>query len=455
MNAFQEQSAILAVVCLTAALFFAGFIRFSRGTWFSGVIAANLVTLTIIFGTFAIIPMSSSRAEIAAALISELPFGAVVICLCVAQAGYLPARIGAPPLVVVVARPKFRLLLVSAGVVLPAAWMLAAIFGFVWPSPAVQALAPAPVEFVIFKWILMVPAMLFASLAAVLFLSAAKSESLDLRLRLKNLAFAVATFCLAMVAMESAVFAGVRVWASEESRVTINGLVMTLETCLAITCVIAFVFGAALRYTPAIAAPLAERMATRWLPEQDRFDAHRWRTVVGGVTRGVAVASYRIGAAAERLGLSQSDTERAVGTVQHIAVMQGNFPGTDAVTPESARDLHTLQSEVVGDAELTRRLDKFGSYGTVSRFGTERPASLHVELQAALDLTDCSPVSRDGRGYRPLWFYLAAVGASDVGFIDASRVKTSFGSEMVYDRVFEAYRGARSSSKEVACSSQG
>ena len=446
---------ILAVVCLAAALFFAGFIRFSRGTWFSGVIAANLVTLTIIFGTFAIIPMSGNRAEIAAALISELPFGAVVICLCVAQAGYLPTRMGAPPLVVVVARPKLRLLLVSAGVVLPAVWTLAAIFGFMWPSPAVQALAPAPVEFVVFKWILMVPAMLFASLAAVLFLNAAKSESLDLRLRLKNLAFAVATFCLAMVALESAIFAGVRVWASEESRVSINGLVMTLEACLAITCVVSFVFGAALRYTPVIAAPLAGRLATRWLPEQDRFDAHRWRTVVGGVTRGVAVASYRIGAAAERLGLPQADTERAVGTLQHIAVMQGNLPDTSAVTPESARDLHILQSEVVGDAELTRRLDKIESFGTISRFGTEHAASLHVELRAALDLTDCSPISSDGRGYRPLWFYLAAVSASDVGFIDASKVKAVFGGEMVYDRVLKAYRGARAPSKETPCNSQG
>ena len=446
---------ILAVVCLAAATFFAGFIRFSRGTWFSGVIAANLVTLTIIFGTFAIVPMSGNRAEIAATLISELPFGAVVICLCVAQAGCLPARMGAPPLIAVAARPRLRLLLVSAGVVLPAVWMLAAVFGFIYPSPAVQALAPAPVEFVVFKWVLVVPAMLFASLAAALFLSAAKSESLDLRLRLKNLAFAVATFCLAMVALASAVLAGVRVWALEESRVTINGLVMTLEACLAITCVIAFVFGAALRYTPAIAAPLAERMATRWLPEQDRFDAHRWRTVVGGVTRGVAVASYRIGAAAQRLDLSQSDTERAVGTVQHIAVMLGNLPDTSAVTQESARDLHILQSEVVGDAELTRRLDKIESHGTISRFATEHPASLHAELRAALDLTDCNPVGSDARYDRPLWFYLAAVGASDVGFIDAGRVKAVFGGETVYASVFEAYRGARASSKETPFNSQG
>ena len=445
---------ILAVVCLAAALCFAVFIRFSRGTWFCSVITVNLATLTLIFGTFAVVPMRGDRAEIAATLISELPFCAVVICLCVAQAGYLPARLGAPPLVVVVARPKLRLLLASAGVVLPAVWMLAAIFGFIWPSPAVQALAPAPVEFVVFKWTLMVPAMLFASLAAGLFLNAAGSESLDLRLRLKNVAFAVATFCLALVALESAVFAGVRVWASEESRVTINGLVMTLEACLAVTCVVAFVCGAALRYTPAIAIPLAGRMATRWLPEQDRFDAHKWRTVVGGTTRGVAVASYRIGAAAERLGLSQSDTERAVGTVQHIAVMQGNFHDTGAVTPESARDLSVLQSEVVGDAELTRRLDKVGSYGPVSRFGTEHAALLHVELQAALDLRDSDPTSSDGRDDRPLWFYLAAVGAADVGFIDASRVDTLFGGETIYDRVFRAYRRAGASSRESRCNTQ-
>lgn len=444
---------VLAAVCFAAALFFVVVIRFSRGTWFSGVIAANLITLSIIFGIFVSVPMSGDRAEIVASLISELPFSAVVICLCVAQAGYLPTRVGAP-LVVVVTRPKLRLLLISTGLVLPAVWVVAATFGLVWPSSATQTLAPAPVEFIIFKWILMFPVMLFAGLASVLFLSAAKSESSDLRLRLKNIAFAAATFCLALVALESAVLAGVRVWASEENRVAINGLLMMLETGFAIACVAAFVFGAALRYTPVIAPPLAARIATRWLPEQDRFDAHRWRAVVGGVTKGVAIASCRIGAAAERLGLSQPDIERAVGTVQHIAVMQDGFADNGAITLESARDLHLLQSEVVEDPELTRRLDEIESHGTTSRLGSVRAASLHVELRAALDLTDCRSTNGDGRDDRPLWFYLAAVGAADVGFLDAARVDTIFGGGIGYDGVSQVYRGVSASSKQTPCKSE-
>lgn len=444
----------MALVCSAASLFFFGVMHSSRNTWFSGVIAANLVALAIIFGTFATIEVGGERIEIAAALISELPFGIVVSCLCLAQAGYLPLRMGAPPLAVVAARPKLRSLLASAGLALPAVWVLAGIFGFVWPSPAVQAFAPAPVEFVIFKWILMAPAAFFAGFAATLFLNAARSESLDTRLRLKNAAFAFATFCLAMVAVESAAWAGARAWLPDETRVTVISVLMTVETCLAIACVSAFILGVALRYTPAITLPLVRHMATRWLPEQDHFDSHRWRAVVGGLTRGVVSASYRIGVAADRLGLLQSDTERAVGTVQHIAAIRDSICDMGTVTPEKARDLHVLQSEIVKDAGLVHKLGRIESRGITSRFGATHPASLHVELEAALELMDHTPVEHNGHDDRPAWFYLAAVGASDVGLIAATRVRDLLGDGVRYGEALEAYTEATSSSNDSSRSSQ-
>ena len=442
MNAFQQQCLVLGLVCFAASLFFFGVMRSARNTWFSGVIATNLAALTLIFAALSVIDLGGERAEIAAALVSELPFEAVVACLCVAQAGYLPLRTGASPLAVVAARPRLRLLLASAGLVLPIAWVLAAAFGFLWPSPAVQATAPAPLEFVVFKWILAVPAMLFASLAAVLFLGAARSEALDVRLRVKNAAFAFATFCLASVALESALFAGARVWLEDGARLAVTNSLLVAETFLAIACVTAFLLGLVLRYSPGIAEPLVRHMATRWLPEQDRFDSHRWHAVVGGVTRGVVIASYRIGAAAERLGLSQSEAERAVGTVQHIAAMRDSMRDGAKVTAERARDLHVLQSEVVKDAELTSKLGNIGTSGPASCFGTVHAASLHVELEAALDLIDHAATTRKGRNERPLWFYLAAVGASDVGFIDGNRVGEVFGNNTRYGEAFEAYSEA-------------
>ncbi len=448
MNTFQEQSLVLALVCLVASLFFLGVTRSSRSTWFSGVITMNLVALAIIFGTFAAVEMNGERAEIAAALVSELPFEAVVSCLCVAQAGYLPLRTGAPPLAVVAARPKLRLLLASAGVVLPGAWVLAATFGFVWPSSAVQALAPAPLESVIFKWTLMVPAMLFAGLAAILFLKAARSDSLDTRLRFKNAAFAFATFCLALVALESAMFAGARAWLPGDLRVAITSSLLTVETCLAIACVAAFLLGLALRYTPAIAVPTVRHVATRWLPEQDRFDSHRWHAVVGGVARGVVIASYRIGAAANRLGLSRLETERAVGTVQHIAAIRNGVCDAAKVTPQRARDLHVLQSEVVKDAELISKLDKIESHDLMSRFGAVHAASLHVELEAALALMGDVSTNSNGHDDQPLWFYLAAVGASDVGLIDERRTTTILDNKMRHNEVLRAYTEAVTSSRD-------
>ncbi len=445
MNAFQQQSLILGLVCFAASLFFFGVTRSARNTWFSGVIAMNLVTLTVIFAVLVAVDLDGERAEIAAALVSELPFLAVVACLCVAQAGYLPLRTGAPPLAVVAARPRLRSLLASAGLILPIAWVLAAIFGFVWPSPAVQATAPASLEFVVFKWILTVPAMVFAALAAALFLSAARSEALDMRLRLKNSVFALATFCLAAVALESALFAGARAWLPDESRLALTNLLLVAETCLAVVCVSAFLLGFFLRYSPGTAVPLVRHMATRWLPEQDRFDSHRWHAVVGGVARGVMIASYRIGAAADRLGLSQLETERAVGTVQHIAAMRAGACDAASVSPEKARHLHVLQSEVVNDDELTSKLDKLEARGLTSRFGAVHAASLHVELEAALDLIGQAAATPNGHDERPMWFYLAAVGASDVGFIDGCQVAETFGGKARYVEAFEAYTGAAAS----------
>src|ERR671916_84426 len=103
LNAFQQQSLVLGLVCFAASLFFFGVMRSARNTWFSRVIAVNLVTLTLIFAALAVIELGGERAEIAAALISELPFEAVVACLCVAQAGHLPLPTGAPPLALVAA----------------------------------------------------------------------------------------------------------------------------------------------------------------------------------------------------------------------------------------------------------------------------------------------------------------------------------------------------------------
>lgn len=445
MSAFQEQSLILSLVCLAATLMFYGIARSPLNSWLSHAITANLVALAVIFGTFVVVEVEGERAEIAASLVSELPFVIVVSALCVAQAGYLPLGRGGPPLAVVAGRPRLRVLLASAALILPAVWSLAAIFGFLRPSPAVQALAPAPPEFVVFKFMLMAPAALYAGLAAALFLCAAVSASPNARLRLKNAAFAIATCCLAMVAVESAAFAGVRAWLPDERRVETLNTLMAVETVLAILCVGAFIVGVALRYTPVVTAQSVRHAATRWLPEQDRFDSFRWRAVVGGVTRGVAIASHRMTVAAARLGLPQEDVERAVGTVQHMAAMRGGSSDADSVAPAKARVLHSLQSAVVREEGLVRRLGEMGSGNVALHQGPDHASVLHAELDAALELMERTSGEGGCDNARPAWLYLAAVGASDVDLVDRSRITTLFGGKMEYEAVLKAYTEARES----------
>jgi len=172
--------------------------------------ALNLLLATLLFGSVAVLDLSGWRAEIIAALLTELPVILVVSWVCLAQAGHSLTRHDALPIEPVACRPRLRVVLRTAPHFLLLTWALAAVIGLAWPSPAQQAFAPAPPQFVIFKWTIMASEGFYSSLAALVFTRAARSATPALRLRLKNLAFSVGMFSLALITLESAEFAGVR-----------------------------------------------------------------------------------------------------------------------------------------------------------------------------------------------------------------------------------------------------
>jgi hypothetical protein len=449
MSAAQHQHLVLGGVSLAALIFFVCLIPSSRRTWFGVFAALNLLLATLMFGSVAILDFSDWRAEIIAALLTELPVVFVVSRVCLAQAGHLPARRDAPPIEPVAYRPRVRTLLRTAPLFLLLAWGLAAAVGLAWPSPAMRAYAPAPPQFVLFKWIMMASQGFYASLAALVFAMVARSAAPALRLRLKNLAFFVGMISLTLIAFESAVWAGARLWASDEGRRTLVEALMVLETSLTVLCLFAFACGLTLRYTPSIASTLLRRWQIGLLLAQERFEALKWRVVTSGRARGVIRASHHVTEAANLQGVSSTDTEKALTTIQLVAVMQDASTEADLITPRTAREIYNLQEQLLRDDALASKIGWATCWGSHTReFQTVKSAPLHDALEAALDLVDYQDEPAGDRA-RPLWYHLVAVSAADAGLIDAARVHALLGSQPEYLRALEAHRAAKRLSRSL------
>ena len=454
MSAAQHQQLVLGSVSFAAFVFFVCLIPSSRRTWFGVFVAFDLLLAALMFGAVAALDLSGWRAEIVAALLTELPVVFVVSWVCLAQAGRLPSRLDALPVEPAARRPWLRTVLGTAPLFLLLAWVLAAVIGLVWPSPAMHAYAPAPPQFFLFKWTIMAPEGFYSALAAVVFVMAARSPVSALRLRMKNLAFSVGTFCLALIALGSTVFAGVRLWASDGSRRVILETLNTLETCLATMCLLAFAFGLTLRYTPAIAGTLLRRLQTGWLLAQERFESLKWRAITAGRARGVIRASHHVAEAANLQGLSGSDTEKALTTIQLVAVMQNPSTETEHITPETTRELYELQEQILRDDTLATKISWATSWGShAHKSQTVKSAPLHDALKAALELVDYHDEQADVRA-RPLWYHLVAVSAADAGLIDPAHIRAQLGRQPEHHAALEAYHAAKSLSRSLTLDDQ-
>ena len=71
---------------------------------------------------------------------------------------------------------------------------------------------PRHPRFFALKGLIMVPEGLYSGVAAVVFVMAGRAPGLKRRFYFKNLAFSVGMVCIALIALESTAFAGLRVW---------------------------------------------------------------------------------------------------------------------------------------------------------------------------------------------------------------------------------------------------
>jgi hypothetical protein len=443
MSAAQHQALVLGGVSFAAFVVFSCFLGPSRRTKFSVFAACNLLFVALMFGAVGLVDLAGGRAEIVVAVMTELPVVLIVAWVCLALAGGLPSRLGSLSAEPVARRPWLRALLGSAPLVLLLSLGLATAVGLVWPSPALRVYAPAPPQFLVLKGLIMVPEGLYSSVAAGVFLMAARAPGLKRRIYFKNLAFSVGMVCIASIALESTVFAGLRVWLSGGDRRGLLEVLNTVEACLAILCILAFTAGLSLRYTPAVATTLLHRLQTGWLHAQEEFESLEWQAVSSGAAARLNHASDAVVGACRIRGLSESDTQKALATIRLVAVMRDPSGETQHITPGAARKLYELQQEILCDDVLASKISwAAGWRSRANEPQTVKSAPLHDALKAALDLVD-NQGERDGVSTPPLWYYIVAASAADAKMIDPAHVSMQLRDGPEHRAAVEAYDAAR------------
>ncbi len=443
MSVAQQQALILGCICLAAALVLTAVLALTRASRFGVFAVANLLLGAVLFGTQVVFGFSGLRSEVLAASVIELPAVFLISWVCLAQVGGVAGGPNSSPSEPVVRRPRLRKVLGWAPVALLAIWAAAVLVGFAWPSAAMQPYAPAPVQFLLFKWPISISQTVFAGLAAAVFAMAAMSRASAPVLRLRNGAFSISMVSLALVGGETSLTAGVRWWFEGPRRREIIDSLLVFETIIAVVCFGTLVLGLALRYTPAIAAAVLRQVHTEWLPARERLESSGWQATAGGRTRGVARVTYRVKEAARLAGMSQSDTETALTAIQLIAVMQDPSTEKGGITPEAVRELYELENEIARDEVLGPEIQA----SLRRRTGTDKPRSPYAvpsqdALKAALDLTDTQDYDA-GKMAQPLWFHLVAVASADVGLIDGNHVIRSLGEQAENSAAAEAYSAAK------------
>ena len=434
MSAAQQQALLLGGVSFAAFVVFLCFLIPSRRTKFSVFAACNLLFVALMFGAVALVDLSGGRAEIMVAVMTELPVVLIVAWVCLALAGGLPSRLPAEP---VARRPWLRTILGSAPLVLLLSVGLATAVGLVWPSPAMRVYAPAPPQFFVLKGLIMAPEGLYSGFAAVVFAMAGLAPGLKRRIYFKNLAFSIGMVCIALIALESTVFAGLRVWLSGEGRRVNLETLNTLEACLAISCILAFTAGLSLRYTPAVATTLLHRLQTGWLHTQEQFESLEWQAVSSGAAVRLAHASDAVVEACRIKGLSEPDVQKALATIRLVAVMRDPSSETQHITPDAARKLYELQEEILCDDVLASKISwAAGWRSRAHEPQTVKSAPLHDALKAALELVD-----NRGEGVRtpPLWYYIVAVSAADAKMVDPTHLSMRLRDGDEHRAALEAY----------------
>jgi hypothetical protein len=454
MNVVQAQHLFLGSIFAATTVYLAFLtLRPARRTSSLKIAAPSSLLLAAIFIALASADFDSRRAEVAGWMLRELPFTLILAYVCLAQAGALPHRFGAVALEEVARRPRLEALLRTAPLVLVASWLLPGAAGLVWPVPVLRDFSPAPPGLVLLEWALVLPTIFYCALVAWLFLRAARSEAAAPRLRTKNLFAFAAVLAWLLMSLNAMGRAAVRVWVPDGLREAIVGTQLAAQSMLLAVSMIAVALALTAVHIPALGDKALRAAYSLWLHSQGRFEARRWALVKSGRIKGLFRLSHYVTEAAERLGLQEEETQKALTTVQLAAILTDKNAKTSGIDPETAKDLHELQRKVQHEGSLAAQIQaQIGRGLSVQELEGSDSDPLHESLGAALALTGHDAdefLCAETAGDRPLWHYLAGLAVADAGlsrehrFPDVPLPDELPEERAAYRRALKAYEDAK------------
>jgi hypothetical protein len=421
---------------LEAGAFFIGFVAllvFSRcrpgyATNFLNVAIPCSLLLAVAFTAAHYLSGTSERAEVAGALAKELPFIVILSVLCVVQAEFLQG---------VLEGPRIRRVLYAAPKVLAVSWLLALGFGFLWPSNALMTFAPAPLEFVVFKGILLIPEGFYSAVVSLLFLAdlsprfmshslspvreagdvsleGFRPRSLTFKLRLKSLGFFLGTGCWVLLSINAMAVAAIRWLAPSGARETLVGVATILNSALIFASLTTFLPALAILAAQSREERLTERII-RWFALRDRVELRMWG-FRGEKARPTFSQKYYIFAAGERLCIPEEQREAAFVVLKILGLHRSG-----EVDRQQLRRLCRLQDSLLHTPGVPALVSKQANLGKTLKVDYDFSEDPMQEcLRAALDILDfaSNPLRPAGKlAGKPQWIQLAALSAAHAGYL--------------------------------------
>lgn len=440
-----------------AGLFFAGaatffvyaLLRTGSTPVFIKVAALGACLLGIAFLAAHFFTGTADRVEVLGAIAKEVPFVVVLCTVCLVQAQYLLGGFG---------RPKLRSVLFYSPVVLGVSLVASLLFGFIWPTAALNELAAAPSQYLVFKLIFLLPEALYSATVTLLFLEAAAPrlgsavrkldfvsgsalpaalirQPIAARLKVKHYAFCLGSAAWVLLALNATAKAVVRIFVPAPGREILVVGLLRVEAGLIAASLLAYAAGVIVLCAERPTERIAEQIM-KWSAIREEIDLRIWG-FSGEPAGRLLTHRYYLRKASQLLELEAEETKWATYAL-HVSALQRE----GEVSYPQLKLLSSLHDSLSKDSEVSAAVNK---QVTLSELLGEDYDLCSDPLKYAVDAALEVSGSRDRATFfeREPWFQLFLVVAAHGGYLAdhtlAARVRSGASTS---GYILQAYRNA-------------
>jgi len=328
--------------------------------------------------------------------------------------------------------------------------------GLLFPVPVLEFYAGAPLRYVPYKLVLLVPETFCVGFSAYVFFKAAGPSVQVRRIRLQNFSFFLGSAFLDAIGLQAIAKACLRVFADWQTRHFLIPVLLKSELVLTALFVGCFVAGIALYYSKDEKDKTMERFA-RWRRHREVFDRALW-SLTGSAYEGHASILAHVAVAADELGrrseeeerdglpraFSTDDHRKAADTVRILILLNSKERFSDRVSPRSLvfslNRFHNYLLKNPRTASISWRITDGDTHPT--HLYSLRSDPIHEPLSK---VSNHIFADRSGPNLvaEPQWLQLAAVAAADAGLLGSEWEHRILERRAVKERVLRAYENAK------------